>query len=122
MTSSARTVFYFGIYLFGVGITLLLSPNFMLRLFELPETSEVWVRVVGMLVGYLGFYYVQAGRMEMEGFIRLSVFTRSTAIIFFAGFVWFGFAEPPFILFGALDFLGALWTWWALRLEGRISS
>jgi len=119
MVSSSRTLIYFGIYLFAVGITLLLAPNAMLRLFEIPETNEVWVRVVGMLVGYLGFYYVQAGRLRMIEFVRLSVYTRSTALAFFVGFVLFGLAEPPFILFGALDFLGALWTWWALRLEGR---
>jgi len=119
MFSSARTVLFFGIYLILVGITLLLSPNFMLRLFELPETTEVWVRVVGMLVGYLGFYYVMAARKGMTEFIRLTVYTRSTALVFFIGFVLLGFAEPPFALFGAFDFLGALWTWWALRLEGR---
>lgn len=119
MTSSERTVFYFGIYLILVGITLLVSPNVMLRLFELAETSEVWIRVVGMLVGYLGFYYVMAARKGMAEFIRLSVYTRSTALIFFVGFVLLGFVEPPFALFGAFDFLGALWTWWAIRVEGR---
>lgn len=119
MVSSSRTLIYFGIYLFAVGITLLIAPNALLRLFEIAETHEVWVRVVGMLVGYLGFYYVQAGRLNIMEFVRLSVYTRSTALVFFIGFVWFDLAEPAFLFFGALDFLGALWTWWALRLEGR---
>jgi hypothetical protein len=122
MVSSARTVFFFGIYLYLVGFNLLVAPNFMLRMFELPETNEVWVRVVGMLVLFLGGYYTQAGRMEWTGFIQYSVYTRATALVFFAGFVLLGFAEPPFIIFGALDFLGAMWTWWALRLEGRVSA
>ncbi len=122
MVSSARTVFFFGIYLILVGLNLLVAPNFMLRLFELPETNEVWVRVVGMLVLYLGFYYKEAGQKEWTGFIKLSVYSRSSALVFFAGFVLLGFAEPPFVIFGALDFLGAMWTWWALRLEGRVSA
>lgn len=117
MSKSARTVFFFGIYLFIIGIALLLSPNVMLRMFGLPETGEVWIRVVGMLVIFLGFYYTQTARRELKEFFRLTVYTRATVIFFFAGFVLLGYAETPLMLFGGLDFVGALWTWNALRLE-----
>ncbi len=119
MSSSARTVFFFGIYLALTGLTLLFAPNVLLGMFDLPETSEVWIRVVGMLAGYIGFYYIQAARQELTTFFRLTVYTRSTAILFFAAFVWLGYAELPLVLFGVVDFLGAMWTWWALRAEGR---
>lgn len=117
MSKSARTVFFFGIYLFITGIVLLTAPNFMLRTFGMPETGEVWIRVVGMLVILLGFYYTQSARREIKDFFRLTVYARATVIFFFAAFVLLGYAESPLMLFGGLDFVGALWTWNALRLE-----
>jgi uncharacterized membrane protein len=115
MSNSARSVFVFGLYLLVLGIVLLVAPNFLLGIFFLPSTTEVWVRVVGMLVLFLGFYYTQAARKEMTDFLRWTVYVRSTVIVFFAVFVLLGFASPPLILFGVVDLLGAIWTGLALR-------
>jgi len=115
MSSSARSVFVFGLYLVVLGIVLLVVPNFLLGMFGLPSTTEVWVRVVGMLVLFLGFYYVQAARKEMTDFFRWTVYLRATVIVFFAAFVLLDFANPPLIMFGVVDLLGAIWTGLALR-------
>jgi hypothetical protein len=98
-----------------LGLVLLVAPNFLLGLFFLPGTNEVWVRVVGMLVLFLGFYYFQTARKEMTDFFRWTVYLRSTVIVFFAIFVLLGFAGPPLVLFGVVDLLGAIWTGLALR-------
>jgi len=115
MSNSARSVFVFGLYLAVLGIVLLVAPNFLLGMFFLPSTTEVWVRVVGMLVLFLGFYYTQAARKEMTDFFRWTMYPRSTVILFFAAFVLLGFANPPLILFGVVDLLGVIWTGMALR-------
>ncbi len=115
MSNSARSVFVFGLYLVVLGIVLLVVPNFLLAMFFLPSTTEVWIRVVGMLVLFLGFYYTQAARKEMTDFFRWTGYVRSTVIVFFAAFVLLGLASPPLILFGAVDLLGAIWTGLALR-------
>ena len=115
MSNSARSVLVFGLYLVVLGIVLLVAPNFLLGMFFLPSTTEVWIRIVGMLVLFLGFYYLQAARKEMTDFLRWTVYLRSTVIIFFVVFVLRGFTSPPLILFGVLDLLGAIWTGLALR-------
>ena len=115
MSNSARSVFVFGLYLVVLGIILLVAPNILLGMFFLPQTTEVWIRVVGMLVLYLGFYDTQAARKEMTDFFRWTVYARSAVIVFFAAFVLLGLASPPLILFGVVDFLGAIWTGMALR-------
>lgn len=56
MSKSARSVFIFGLYLGVLGIILLVTPNFLLGVFQLPSTNEVWIRVVGMLLFLLGIY------------------------------------------------------------------
>jgi len=115
MSKSARSVFVFGLYLAVLGIVLLVTPNFLLGMFGLPITTEVWIRIVGMLVLFLGFYYTQAARKEMTDFFRWTVYLRSTVVIFFVVFVLLGFASPPLIMFGVVDLLGAIWTGLALR-------
>lgn len=115
MSKSARSVFVFGLYLVVLGIVLLVVPNFLLGMFFLPSTTEVWIRVVGMLLLFFGFYYAQAARKEMVDFFQWTVYVRSTVILFFAVFVLLGFASPPLILFGVVDLLGAIWTGLALR-------
>ena len=115
MSNSARSVFVFGLYLVVLGIVLLVAPNFLLGMFFLPSTTEVWIRVVGMLLLFLAFYYIQAARKGMTDFFQWTVYVRSTVIVFFAVFVLLGFASPPLILFGVVDLLGAIWTGLALR-------
>ena len=115
MSKGAYSVFVFGVYLAVLGIVLLIVPNFLIGIFGLPITTKVWIRIVGMLVLFLGFYYLQAARKEMTDFFRWTVYLRSTVIIFFVVFVLRGFTSPPLILFGVLDLLGAIWTGLALR-------
>ena len=115
MSNSARSIFAFGLYLVALGVILIVAPNFLLGIFLLPGTSEVWIRVVGVLVLYLGVYYTLAARKEMTDFFQWTVYIRPTLILFFAAFVLLGFVRPVLILFGAVDLLGAIWTGLALR-------
>lgn len=111
----AKTILVFGLYLLGLGLALLVAPNPVLTLSRIPATSEVWIRVVGMLVFFLGCYDVVAARSELRPFFVWSVPLRMSVIGFFGAFVAAGLAPPALLLFGAVDFAAAAWTLWALR-------
>jgi hypothetical protein len=115
MTPAARSVRVFAVYLGLLAVTLLLAPNLLLQAFGLPATSEVWIRVVGMLVALLGVYYWTSAVAELTPFFRATVLCRLAVPIFFLIFVTAGWARWPLVLFGAMDVLGAAWTWAALR-------
>src|SRR5215210_8044781 len=115
MSRAAKSLFVFGVYLCGLGLFLLLAPNLLLRLFGVPPTNEVWIRINGMLVLCLSFYYVQAARHELTTFIRLTVWTRIAVIIYFVAFILLVSAPKALLLFGLVDLLAALWTWLALK-------
>ncbi len=119
MSKSAISLFVFGIYLVGMGAGFVAMPNVVLGLFGLSSTSEVWIRVVGLLALLLAFYYIQAARHDLRPFIEWTVPARIVAFLFFALFVVTGWGSPILILFGAVDLLAALWTAWALRAEKR---
>lgn len=115
MSKAAFTVRTFGYYLIVLGVTLVAVPNLLLGIFQVPATSEVWIRVVGLLVFNIGVYYIYAARCEAVEFFRASVFTRALVLIGFIAFALAGLAEPVLIGFGVVDFGGGLWTWRALQ-------
>jgi hypothetical protein len=117
MSKSAFSVKAFGIYLLVLGVGLTLVPNVVLAVFGMPQTSEVWIRVVGILAFNIGVYYVYAAKCEAKAFFRASVYTRTLVLVSFAAFAALGLASPVLILFGAADFAGAIWTHLALRAE-----
>jgi hypothetical protein len=117
MSGAAKSLFVFGVYLCGLGLVLLLAPNFILRVFGAPETSEVWIRVVGMLVLCLSFYYIQAARSGLTSFIRWTVWGRAAVIVYFVAFVLLLSAPRALLLFGLIDLSAAAWTWLALKRD-----
>ena len=117
MSKSALSMKVFAGYLLLLGLALVLSPNTLLRAFRMAPTGEVWIRVVGMLVLVLAFYYWSAARNELRSFLRWTVVARTSVLLFFIAFVVAGLAPPVLILFGVIDLAGAAWTALALRGE-----
>jgi hypothetical protein len=109
------SMFAFALYLFVLGVILLVAPNFLLGLFGFEPTTEVHIRTVGMLVSFLGYYYLSAARGEVVPFMRWTVNARPLVLVVFSAFVALGWAKPQLIVFGVVDLAGALWTWQALR-------
>jgi hypothetical protein len=87
MTGASRSLFVFGIYLGALGVLLLLFPNLLLRTFGAPVTNEIWIRVNGMFVICLAYYYIQAARHGVTAFIRWTVWARAAVIVYFVAFV-----------------------------------
>ncbi|HSS21045.1 MAG TPA: hypothetical protein VLL54_13305 [Pyrinomonadaceae bacterium] len=117
MTRAAKSLFVFGVYLSGLGLVLLVFPNLLLRVFGIPPTLEVWIRINGMFVLCLSFYYLLAAKSELTNFIRWTVWARAAVIVFFTAFVLLVSAPKALLLFGVIDLLSAVWTWLALRNE-----
>jgi hypothetical protein len=115
MSKSATSIFVFGLYLCALGVILILAPNTLLTLFGFLATTEVWIRVLGVVVAVLGAYYVQAARHELVPFYRATVWGRVFVLLSFAAFALARLAPPMLVLFGVIDAFGALWTATALR-------
>jgi hypothetical protein len=115
MTPAAKSIYYFGFYLYLVGATLIFIPNLFLSTLGIPETNEVWIRVLGVIVSLIGFYYHQAGAKNISAFIPLTIPTRITVFISFIVFVLLKMASPILIGIGGIDLAGAIWTFMALK-------
>ena len=119
MSRAARSLLVFGIYLLLLGVILVIAPKPVLALFHMQAAGAVWVRVVGMLVCFLGCYYAMAARCELKPFFQWSVPIRALTILFFGTFAILNWVTPEVVVIGVVDIAGALWTWMALRADRR---
>jgi len=117
MSKSALSLFVFSIYLYVMGFVLVVAPDTLVRIFMFPEADGLWIRVVGMLVIILGFYYSHAARADFRPFFVWTVIARSAVLLFFIAFVIGNLAPPTLILFGVVDFAAAMWTLFAIRSD-----
>ncbi|WLI88357.1 hypothetical protein Q4S45_16705 [Massilia sp. R2A-15] len=117
MSSSAFSAKVFASYLFVVGAMLVVAPNFLLSMFRMPVTSEVWIHVVGVLAFMLGVYSWVAASHENKAFLEASVYTRLLTFVAFTIFAVMDLVSPTLILFGVIEVLGAVWTYFALKAD-----
>jgi hypothetical protein len=115
MDRAAKSLFLFGLYLCVLGGSLLLVPNLLLRFFGAPQTNEVWIRINGMFVICLAYFYIQSARHGLTLFIRWTVWARIAVIFYFTAFVILLGAPKALLLFGLVDLLSAAWTLIALK-------
>jgi hypothetical protein len=117
MSGAARSLLVFGVYVAALGALLLLFPNVLLRIFGVPPTNEIWIRVNGMFVICFAYYYIQTARHGLTDFIRWTVWGRAAVIIYFVAFVLLAGAPKALLLFGVIDLLSATWTFIALQTD-----
>ncbi len=117
MTAAARSILVYSIYVLGLGATLLLIPNVPLPIVGLPQATEVWIRVAGMTVIYLGIFYFVAARNNYREIFKVSVPIRFAVVAFFAAFAAAGCTSWNILLFTPFDVLFAIWTWYSLRSD-----
>jgi len=115
MKNPALSITVFGVYLLVNGLGFVSIPNLLLPVFGFATTTEVWVRILGLLTVILGMYFLYLARPDQRRFMQASVYAR---LIFFTGVTAFALlkiASPMLVAFGLIDIAGAAWTWLALR-------
>jgi len=115
MSSAGLSLFVFGIYVALSGLGFALIPNTALDMFGMPATEEPWLRILGVVMVALGYYYVQTGRKDIRSFFRWSIHARVGVFVVFVIFYFLNWAPLTILMFGAADLIGSIWTFFALR-------
>ncbi len=119
MSRAAVSVFLFGLYLVPVGFGLLIVPHLLLDILGFNASSEFWPRVVGVLTLAIAAYYIRAARAGLTEFFRWSAEIRVGVFVLLVALVLWGVGPMPLAVLGAVDLLGAIWTFLALKSEIR---
>ena len=117
MEHSTLSMLVFSVYMVILCVLTVVFPNNFTALFGLDRPDGLWVRVCGMLIGILAFYYIMAVREVNKSFYRWTVYGRLAVFPTLAVFVILGFGPPILLLFGAWDSGCGIWTGLALRRE-----
>lgn len=115
MSSAARSVYVFGVYLLGVGGILIGTPNTLMRLMGMPAVSEPWIHVLGVVVMAIGMMDLISAKAEQTGYFRATVTARIFVFVSFVILAALEMAPLQLVGFGVIDLAGALWTRAALR-------
>ena len=105
----ARSLQVWVIYTTVVGALLLFIPNVLLGLFQIEETTEVWVRVLGLIVLVLTVMYAYTLRVRQRTMYQGTVYARWLAVV---GLTVLAFTSGPWqlVLFAVVDLAGSIWT------------
>jgi hypothetical protein len=103
------------IYAFITALQLIFVPNMLLSMFGFPPTSEIWIKVLGVvLIAFSTVYYgiIKFGNDEV---VKYTIWGRIIVGIGFVILVISGQTLPALILFAGIDIATAVWTWFELK-------
>ncbi len=119
MTKSAKSVFYFGVYVLLTGMLVYIIPEQFISLLKLPDIPLPWAKFIGLLTIIIGSYDIICGRNNVVPLIRASVYLR---LFFFTGVLLLfitGQMPKEILPLAIIDLAGAVWTMLALNAESK---
>ena len=120
MDAAAKSLFVYGVYLLLNAVGLVLAPNTVLTLLGAPGTTEPWIRVLGLVVGEVGFYFIFAARRGLSGLYPATVYARGAAALVFVALVVTRVGPWQLLVFAAVDLIAALWTRLLIKRVGAV--
>ncbi|MBM7843704.1 hypothetical protein [Herpetosiphon giganteus] len=117
MPRTTQSLRWFGWYALSTGLLAALAPNLILGLFGLPATSEVWPRVAGMLIGFIGVLHMNVSPINLQRYALATVVLRLSVPLIFGWWVIRGLGPWQLLFFAGADVVGALATLWGLRVD-----
>jgi hypothetical protein len=103
------------VYVLITALQLIFVPNMLLGMFGFEPTSEVWIKVLGVvLIAFVLLYFgvIKYGNNEL---FKITIYSRLTVVLGFVLLVATGQAATPLILFAGIDLATAIWTWFELK-------
>lgn len=110
MDAAAKSLVAYGTYLLLNAVALVLVPNTVLTLLGVSGTSEPWIRVLGLVAGEIGFYFIFAARRGLSALYPATVRARGVASLVFLVLVITHLGPWQLLIFGAVDLISAVWT------------
>lgn len=103
------------IYVLLTGLQLIFVPNMLLGMFGFEPTSEIWIKVLGVVVLSLTLVYYGIIKHGSDEVVRFTIFSRMLVGLGFVIFALTGIAPMVLILFAGIDTATAIGSWFELK-------
>ena len=103
------------IYVIITGLQLIFVPNMLLGMFGFDATSEIWIKVLGIVILPLSAVYYAISKQGNEESVRATIISRGFVGVGFILLALSGQAKLNLILFAGIDIATAVWTWVELK-------
>jgi hypothetical protein len=110
MDKAAFSIRMYSFYLFLMGAGMVFIPNFLLNIFGFAETTEIWIRMLGLFTFTTGIYYFYSSSHNQQAFYKATIVGRLFFFLITVVFVFVFHQSPMLALIGSVDLIGALWT------------
>ena len=119
MRQSSLSMLVFAVYMGVLCVGFLLFPAPFVTFFGFATPDPLWIRMLGVVLGILTFYYAMAIREEAFQFYRWTFLGRLVLLPASLVFVLLDLAPPILIVFLTFETGCGIWTGLALRRERR---
>ena len=106
----AKTLFFFSLAEFSIGLGMLLLPELHAQLLGLSSDAINELRVIGILAIAFSYYYLRFALLENRDFAHFSIQVRLGLTIAWVVLMANGNLPLTFILLALYDLLSAGWT------------
>lgn len=120
MSQSASSMIVFGGYLLIAGVVFIIDPNPLVTFLGFDQVTDVWIRVAGLIIVIVSYYYFMAVKEKVYNFFRWTAFGRFPIFFAYLGFVILDLTPPVLSLFGVCETGCAIRTGLALQKENKI--
>jgi hypothetical protein len=103
------------IYVIITGLQLIFVPNMLLGMFGFEPTTEIWIKVLGIVILPLSAVYYAISKQGNEESVRATIISRGFVGVGFTLLALSGQAPMALILFAGIDIATAIWTWMELK-------
>ena len=103
------------VYVILTGLQLIFVPNMLLSMFGFEPTSEIWIKVLGIVILPLSAVYYAISKQGNEESLRATIISRGFVGLGFILLALSGQAKMNLILFAGIDIATAIWTWTEMK-------
>ncbi len=103
------------VYVILTGLQLIFVPNMLLGMFGFEPTSEIWIKVLGIVILPLSAIYFAISKQGNADSLRATILSRGFVGVGFVLLALSGQAPLNLILFAGIDLATAVWTWFEMK-------
>lgn len=119
MKKTELSIKIWSIYLFVLGLSMVLFPAVTVGLFGYTDTGELWIRFVGILSVVLAMFYMQVARYRVQELYSWKIAGHVFGMVCMITFLASGIADNRIVGTIVVELLACVWTAVAMKTDKK---